>query len=75
MKLIRKWLNDYKAKTQLDKMEQIRSNFGIKERKGVIWILHNGYAVEEMPSNASAEKIASALEKARITALKYEGYE
>lgn len=61
----------YKEKGRLAEIERLRSEFRIKEKNGVLWIMHGDTAVDMVPSFASSEEIVRMLEETRRCAVEY----
>lgn len=73
MKTIEQWWNSHKNKNRINEVRNIRSDFKICERNGLIYLTHNGYAFATMPKHATADEIATKLNEARQAALEFEG--
>ena len=72
MELLKKWLENIKARTVEQRVESIKDEFEVREKDGKMWILHQGVAFLELDGNCKASSIPESLNKARETAIKYE---
>lgn len=71
MNFIRTLFEKYKSKNQHNKEVEIGSTFYVKEKDGKLWILHNGYAVQEIEETLTAKEVVNILTNFRMTAIKY----
>lgn len=73
MKTIKTMIADYKANNRASHEKEIRGQFKVVERGGVLYLTHNGTAFKIIGTDTCATDIATALEDARNAAVDYEG--
>lgn len=72
MKLIQDFMNRQRAKAKEERIQDICTDFMVKEKDGRFWITHMGVAILEISPLDNAESISENLHNLRQTALKYE---
>lgn len=70
--LLKEWLNNRKQREQRAHRVNMCRQFQIDERGGEVFILCNGVAVKQMPSESSVQNISDALEVMRTAAIKFD---
>lgn len=60
-----------KAKNKEQDIQRLKDEFYIRERDNVIWIMHNGVAVNKLPSITTTEDMISILSELRENAVEY----
>ena len=73
MNAIEQWWNNHKNQNRINEAKNIRSDFKVCARNGLIYLTHNGCAFAVMPPHATADEIAFKLNEARQAALEFEG--
>ena len=68
MKILNKWWSDRKKKEQDRIASEIRKEFEVVEKDGVLFLTHNGVAFDQIDKDTPANGIASKLNIARDTA-------
>lgn len=71
MKILKNWWNKRKKKEQDRIAREIRSEFEVVEKCGILYLTHNGVAFERMTSDITASDVAEMLNMARDTAQEY----
>lgn len=71
-KIINKFRQKQKEKTLKQRAESLYASFSIEERGGKNWLLHDGVAFKEIPSNATSLEITKLLTDARIASTNYD---
>lgn len=72
MNKIKEYINARKQKAQFEHEAQIKSEFKVVERNGLLWLTHDGVAFMKIANLAQAEDITKELNKARECAVEYE---
>lgn len=72
MEFIKTMVEKHKANTQRNKECEITSTFSVQEKDNSLWILHNGYAIKQIPPTTTAEEIVIMLNEFKETAIKFE---
>lgn len=73
MKIIKKWLSEYKEKSKNDRVNELFHQFKVAERNGCLWLTHNGVAFLKINVSDTSANIAGMLKTARDNAVEYEG--
>lgn len=73
MKTIKELIERRKDKYRRQAEVNLKSEFKVKERGGILYLTHNDVAFKIIDTNASAADIAMALEEARAAAINFEG--
>lgn len=71
MKKIKQYIDSRKEALRKQEENNLKSEFKVTERKGRLWLTHNGVAFMEIQAKASAETITTELNKARNAAMEY----
>ena len=71
MEFIKTLIEKQKCRTQKQKEGEITSTFSVKAKDDKLWILHNGYAIKEIPGNMTADEIVAVLNEFKETAIKF----
>lgn len=75
MKKLKEYFADYKSKEKKRREQELRAEFKVVARGGMLWLTHNGVAIYEFPDNTSASCIAQRLKEAQDTSLNFTLYE
>lgn len=73
MKKIKEWWADYKAGKKNAHVNDVHSQFQVKERGGHLWLTHNGVAFLKIDTDERAQFVTDMLNGARNCAVEYEG--
>lgn len=71
MKKLKETISAYKRKAQFERESEIKAQFEVVERKGNLWLTHNGVAFMKVASLAKAEDVAKDLNNARECAVEF----
>lgn len=71
MKFLKLLLEKQKSRTQHNKELDISSTFYVKEKSDKLWILHNGYAIQELKPDQTVKEILEILSNYKETAIRY----
>lgn len=71
MKFLKTFLENQKSKNQHNKELDISSTFYVKEKNNKLWILHNGYAIQELKPEQTVKDIVEILNNYKATAIRY----
>lgn len=71
MKFLKTFLENQKFKTQHNKELDISSTFYVKEKNDKLWILHDGYAIQELKPEQTVKDIVEILNNYKETAIRY----
>lgn len=71
MKRFKEIMAARKDKARLAEETNIKAEFRVVERGGDLWLTHDGVAFCAIPSDATSGQITEMLERARLTAVKY----
>lgn len=71
MKILSRWLSDYKKKVQDRIAMEMRKEFEVVEKDGTLFLTHNGVAFDQIDRDTPAHEIAMKLNTARDTAQTY----
>ena len=74
MNYLKKWWESQRNKAIKQNIKRLDQDFKVVEKEGKIWLTHLGFAFKEMPANKSAQEVAKELNKARQTAIEFEGW-
>lgn len=75
MKKLKEYFKDYKSKEKKRREQELRSEFKVVARGGVLWLTHNGVAVFEFKDNASASFVTNSLAEVQEISVKFASYE
>lgn len=71
MKKFKDIMADRKEKARLAEETSLKAEFRVVERGGDLWLTHDGVAFCAIPFDATSAQITEMLERARLTAVKY----
>lgn len=72
MKNLREIIDARKQKAQFERESELKADFRVVERNGVLWLTHMGVAFMKVAALAKAEDVAKELNNARETAIEFE---
>lgn len=72
MKKIREIIANYKDRKRNEDIDDLKSEFKVVERDGVLYFTHLGVAFAKIAPTAHSEDIATALNHARNIAVEFE---
>lgn len=75
MKKLKEYFKDYKSKEKKRREQELRSEFKVVARGGVLWLTHNGVAIYEFSDDTTASHIARRLSEAQDTSVNFTLYE
>lgn len=68
---IKRWLEAFKEKNEVNERNMLRDSFKIKEKNGYLWITHNGTAIFKLEPYASSSEVIRILNETRVFAVEY----
>lgn len=72
METIKKYISNQKEKSRLQKETQLKSEFKVVERGGLLWLTHQNVAFMKISSYTNTEDIVKDLIKARNCAIEFD---
>lgn len=68
---IKQWWQSTNDKSRQAEIKELRDSITLREKDGIMWILHNGVAIHKLPPFASSDEMILMLEEVRDGAVEY----